>query len=61
MSFLNAYLIGGRVDGSAVIPIIVDHSNFTGTNYGFGITLAAGWKNFFAAIPVTNRSLFSAA
>jgi hypothetical protein len=98
LPFLNACLIGGRVDGSAVVPIIVpgeatlkallptlgalcdkppgfpgrpdgcdkdiiivDHSNFTGTNYGFGITLAAGWKNFFATIPVSNRSLFSAA
>jgi hypothetical protein len=88
--FMDAYLIGGRVDGSALVPIIVpgeaalkallptlgalcdkpagfpgrpeacdkdfvilDNANYTGTNYGFGINLAGGWKNFFVAIPVS--------
>jgi hypothetical protein len=90
LPFLNAYLISGRVDGEALIPIIVpgegalkallptlgalcdkpagfpgrpdgcdkvfvilDHSHYTGTNYGLGVTFAAGWKNFFAAIPIS--------
>lgn len=88
--FLNVYLFGGRVDGEALVPIIVpgeatlkallpelgalcdkpagftgrpeacdkafallDNSHYTGTNYGFGMTLAAGWKNFFVALPVS--------
>ena len=88
LPFLNVYLIGGRIDGSALVPIIVpgeatlkgllpelgalcdkpagfpgrpeacdkdivllDNSNYTGTNYGLGMTLAAGWKNFFFALP----------
>lgn len=90
LPFLNVYLIGGRVDGSAVIPIVVpgeetlkallptlgalcdkpggfpgrpeacdkdfvliDNSNYTGTNYGFGINLAAGWKDYFVTVPVS--------
>jgi hypothetical protein len=90
LPFMNAYLISGRIDGEALIPIIIpgeetlkallpslgalcdkpagfpgrpdgcdkdyvilDNSNYTGTNYGFGLTFAAGWKNFFATIPVS--------
>jgi len=90
LPFLNAFIISGRVDGSAVIPInvpgedalkvlfptlgalcdkppgfpgrpeacdkdyvLIDESTYVGTNYGFGITLAAGWKNYFIAIPVS--------
>lgn len=90
LPFLDVYVIGGRVDGSAVIPIIVpgeealkallpplgalcdkpshfpgrpdacdkdfvilDYSNYTGTNYGFGMNLAMGWKNYFVTVPVS--------
>ena len=32
----------GRPEGCDEVIVILDNSNYTGTNYGLGITLAAG-------------------